>query len=82
MTVIKRIPIAVIREINKKVGFMLVAKYGTKRAMLTLTKGIPVVGGLIGGGVDASATWAFGALADKAFRPELEAGEESQIPAV
>lgn len=82
MTVIKRIPIAVIREINKKVGFMLVAKYGTKRAMLTPTKGIPVVGGLIGGGVDASATWAFGALADKAFRPEPEAAEESQIPAV
>ncbi len=70
MTLIKRLPITVIRQINKKVGFMLVAKYGTKRAVLTLTKGIPVVGGLIGGGVDASATWAFGALADRAFRPE------------
>lgn len=67
MTVIKRIPITVIRQINKKVGFMLVAKYGTKRAVITLAKGVPLVGGAIGGGMDATATWAVGSLADKAF---------------
>lgn len=73
MTVIKRIPIAALREINKRVGFMLVAKYGTKRATVTLAKGVPLVGGVIGGSFDATATWAVGAFAHKALRPEVEA---------
>ncbi|MCZ2821047.1 EcsC family protein [Modestobacter sp. VKM Ac-2977] len=77
MTVIKRIPITVIRQINKKVGFMLVAKYGTKRAVITLAKGVPLVGGAIGGGMDATATWAVGSLADKAFTVGQDSVEPS-----
>lgn len=68
MSLINQIPIAVIRQINKTVGFMLVAKYGTKRAVVTLAKGVPVIGGIIGGGVDTTATWAVGGYANKAFR--------------
>jgi hypothetical protein len=67
MTLIERIPIAVIRRINKRVGFMLIAKYGTKRSVVTLAKGIPLMGGLVGGSVDTTTTWAVGKYAHGAF---------------
>ena len=79
MSVIKAIPIAVIRQINKKVGFMLVAKYGTKRAVITLAKGVPLVGGAIGGGMDATATWAVGSLANKAFSANGDIAETTSL---
>jgi hypothetical protein len=41
MQAIKNLPIMVIREINKMAGFMLLAKYGSKRAVVTLAKGAP-----------------------------------------
>lgn len=69
VTLIRRIPIAVIREINKRAGFMLLAKFGTKRATITLARGVPLVGGGIGGTVDAVATQAVGTFADKFFSP-------------
>ncbi|SDP11140.1 EcsC protein family protein [Klenkia soli] len=77
MTMIERIPVAVIRRINKRVGFMLVAKYGTKRSVVTLAKGVPLVGGLVGGGVDTAATWGVGKYAHTTFRrsAEVEAAE-------
>lgn len=53
---VRKVPIAVIHEINRRAGFMLVAKYGTKRSAVTLVKAVPAVGGLVGGGVDASFT--------------------------
>lgn len=79
-TAIKRLPITVIREINKKVGFMLIAKYGTKRSVVTLAKGVPIAGGLVGGAVDASFTKTVSALAKKSF-PRVEAESiSSQSP--
>ena len=64
---IKQLPIALIREINKKAGFMLLAKYGSKRALITLAKGIPLVGGVVGGTVDAAMTSAIGRTARAMF---------------
>ncbi|WP_235564010.1 EcsC family protein [Arthrobacter sp. Soil763] len=64
---IKQLPIALIREINKKAGFMLLAKYGSKRALVTLAKGVPLVGGVIGGAVDATMTGAIGRTARSMF---------------
>lgn len=64
---IKAVPIALIREINKKAGFMLVAKYGTKRSAVTLVKAVPLAGGVVGGGVDAALTSAVGRAAMGAF---------------
>ena len=64
---IKQLPIAMIREINKKAGFMLLAKYGSKRALITLAKGVPLVGGVIGGAVDATMTSAIGRTASGMF---------------
>lgn len=64
---IKNIPIAVLREINKKAGFMLVAKFGTKRSVITLAKGVPLVGGVIGGAVDGTMTGVIGRTARAMF---------------
>lgn len=66
-TAIKRIPISVLRAVNKRAGFMLVAKYGTKRSVVTLAKGIPLAGGLVGGAVDASFTKTVSTIAKKSF---------------
>ncbi|MFJ3659419.1 hypothetical protein ACIPPM_03005 [Streptomyces sp. NPDC090119] len=67
---IKKIPIAVIRAINKKAGTFLVAKYGTWRAAITLAKGVPILGGLVGGAVDAGSTAVIGRAADRALRDD------------
>jgi hypothetical protein len=68
-TAIKRIPITLIRQINKRVGFMLLAKYGTKRSLVTLAKGIPVAGAAIGSAVDATFTRTVASLAKHSFTP-------------
>jgi hypothetical protein len=68
---IEHLSIDTVRAINKKVGFMLLAKYGTQRSAITLAKAVPFVGGLVGGTVDASFTRAVAAAAKKTF-PLLE----------
>ena len=67
MTAIKKLPITVIRQVNKKAGVMLITKYGTKRGLVTLAKGVPVAGGLIGGAVDATMTGLIGRTAAALF---------------
>lgn len=69
--VIKAIPIAVIRRINARVGFMLIAKYGTQRSVLTLAKGIPIAGGVVGAGVDATLTALVGRAAKASFPAQV-----------
>ena len=64
---IRKLPITIVREINKRVGFMLVAKYGTKRSVVTLSKLVPGIGGVVGGAVDATFTRIVGRLAAKSF---------------
>jgi phosphohistidine swiveling domain-containing protein len=60
---IKQLPILLIREINKKVGFMLLSMCGSKRALVSLVKGVP----LVGGAVDATMTSAIGRTASAMF---------------
>jgi hypothetical protein len=67
MAMIKKLPMSVIYRINKRAGFALVAKFGTMRSAVTLSKAVPVVGGFIGGGVDAAATRGVGAFAKRFF---------------
>lgn len=64
---LKKLSVEVIRKINTRVGITLLAKYGTKRAVITLAKAIPFVGGIVGGGVDAALTGVVGAVAKKSF---------------
>ena len=66
---LKALPRSVLTKINQKVGFMLLAKYGTQRSVITLAKAIPVAGGLVGGSIDASLTAVVGRSANKLFSP-------------
>jgi hypothetical protein len=62
-------------RINQAVGFRLVANAGAA-GLVNLTKWLPVLGGLIGGGVDATVTRGVGAMAKRAFAmtgPDLHA---------
>ena len=74
MQAIRKFPMSVVRAINKKVGFSLITKYGTKRSAITLSKGIPLVGGVIGGTVDATSTALVGRTARAMFPHDSGAG--------
>ena len=63
---IKKIPFEVIKQINKAVGFRLVTKFG-QTGVINLGKGIPFVGSIIGGTVDAVGTSTIGKTAKRVF---------------
>ncbi|MEB2282374.1 hypothetical protein LAV73_20700 [Lysinibacillus xylanilyticus] len=62
---IKRIPGEAIKQINQKVGFRLVTKFGEKGAV-NLGKMVPLLGGVVGA-TNASTTYAIGKAAKKTF---------------
>jgi hypothetical protein len=66
VSAIKQVPGRVLIQINKTVGFRLITKAGTK-GIVNLTKLAPVVGGVIGGGVNFTSTRTVGAWAKKNF---------------
>lgn len=53
-------------EVLKRIGI----KRGGRRASLTVARRVPLVGGIVGGGVDLAATRAVGHFADRYFRPD------------
>ncbi len=55
INLIKKIPGTVLTKINQKVGFRLITKFGEK-GIINLGKMVPLVGGVIGGGVDIAST--------------------------
>lgn len=55
-------------EINKQVGFRLITKAGEK-GVVNLTKFVPVVGGLVGGSIDALSCRAVGRISKNIFTP-------------
>jgi uncharacterized protein (DUF697 family) len=59
---IKKIPGSAIRAINRRVGFMLLTKFGSK-GIINLGKLVPLAGGVIGGVADALETKAIGEFA-------------------
>ncbi|CEK30540.1 Uncharacterized protein/domain associated with GTPases [[Clostridium] sordellii] len=63
---IKRMPFEVIKQINRRVGFRLVTKFGEK-GVINLGKCVPIIGGVIGGTVDAFGTQTIGKIAKKVF---------------
>lgn len=66
VSAIKQVPGRVLIQINKTVGFRLITKASTK-GIVNLTKLAPVVGGVIGGGVNFTSTRTVGAWAKKNF---------------
>ena len=63
---IRRIPGAVLTKINQAVGFRLLTKFGEK-GVVNFGKAIPLVGGVIGGTVEAISTNAVGNVARDIF---------------
>jgi hypothetical protein len=62
----KNVTREVLNKINKAVGFRLVTKFGTK-GLINLGKVVPVLGGVIGGGLDAFTTNIVGNQARNTF---------------
>lgn len=52
---IKKIPGAALVKINQKIGFRFITKFGEK-GIINLGKMLPLVGGVIGGGMDVAST--------------------------
>lgn len=71
---IKRIPGEVIKQINQKVGFRLVTKFGEK-GVVNLGKMVPLIGGVVGATFDSSATYIIGKAAKKSF---IEGGYDKE----
>lgn len=65
---LERLPGRMLIELNKKVGFRLATKAGTK-GIVNLAKVVPVLGGVVGGSVDTAACVAVGRTAHALFRP-------------
>lgn len=66
MELIKKMPIEIIKGINQKVGFRLITKFGEK-GIINLGKSIPIIGGIIGGTVDAVGARTIGKTAKEVF---------------
>ncbi|MCQ2011660.1 EcsC family protein [Sporolactobacillus sp. STSJ-5] len=63
---IKKVPIEIIKAINKAVGFRLVTKFGEK-GIVNLGKAVPLLGGVVGGTMDGMSTNIIGRTAKKIF---------------
>lgn len=68
LAALRRLPGRVLIEINKKVGFRLLSKFGTK-ASINLVKGVPLVGGGVGAGVNVVAINQIAKYAQATFIP-------------
>lgn len=66
VSAIKQVPGRVLNQINKMVGYRLITKAGTN-GIVNLTRLAPIVGGVIGGGINFTSTRAVGAWAKKNF---------------
>lgn len=62
LNLIGKLPEKTLTAINRKVGLRLVTKAGTS-GLVNLGKIVPVVGGLVGGGIDAASTRVIGHVA-------------------
>ena len=69
VSALRRVPRKTFIEINKRVGFRLLTKAGEK-GVINAGRVIPLLGGLVGGGVDAAWTKAMGDRARDIFIPE------------
>jgi uncharacterized protein (DUF697 family) len=65
---IQKIPGTMIIKLNRAVGFRLLTKAGAK-GIVNLSRIVPIVGGLISGGIDAATTRAIAAAAKQIFSP-------------
>jgi hypothetical protein len=69
MNAVKNISGKTLQEINRRVGFKLLTKFGEK-GIINLGKAVPILGGIIGGSFDAYATNTVGNVARDTFISE------------
>ncbi len=67
---LKKLPGEVLKKINQAVGFRLFTKFGQK-GLVNIHKAIPVLGGVVGGTVDAMSTYAIAKAAKALFLNEI-----------
>lgn len=67
---LKKLPGSMLTKINQQVGFRLFTKFGEK-GLVNLHKAIPVLGGIIGGSMDAFSTYAIAKAAKALFLDEI-----------
>jgi uncharacterized protein (DUF697 family) len=67
-------------RITGAVAQQLLTRITTKRAGLSLARGVPIVGGAIGAGTDAFYTWRIGRYADSELSPALQIEREDLLP--
>lgn len=65
--VLKQVPNKALIEINKQVGFRLIAKYGAGRGVVTVMKMVPLAGGVVGGTLDGTFVYTCGQCAKTRF---------------
>lgn len=81
---LKKLPGAVLTKINQQIGFRLLTKFGEK-GLLNIHKAIPVLGGFVGGTVDALSTYSIAKAAKALFLNEIiefEQQEEIEVSKV
>jgi hypothetical protein len=77
---IRTVPGRVLIQLNRLIGMRLLTKAGQTGA-ISLTKAIPIAGGLVGGGFDAATCVAVGRVADRLFGPiEVKATAAKKRP--
>lgn len=65
---VEQIPGRLLVEVNKRIGAQLAAKVG-QRVLLRVPRAVPVLGGFVGGALDAVVCRTVGATARRLFRP-------------
>ena len=78
---LKKLPGSVLTKINQAVGFRLFTKFGQK-GLVNIHKAIPVVGGVVGGSIDALSTYSIAKAAKALFLNDIidfEKQEEIEI---
>lgn len=80
ISAIRKISADAIKEINKRVGFRLLTKFG-ERGLINLGKAVPLLGGIVGGSFDAYTTNAVGNVARDTFTPKGGTNPQEPSPA-
>jgi hypothetical protein len=78
MAALKVLPGRVLIEINKKVGFRLLTKFGQK-GVINVVKFVPLLGGVIGAGVNVATMGMIGNYAKKNFPPNTSPVRKRQV---
>ena len=73
-SLVSKIPGKTLTAINQRVGFRLLTKFGEK-GVINIGKAVPLLGGVIGGTVDAIATNIIGNAARDTFIPPAARGD-------